>query len=387
MTRLLVVTTVSGTIRGFLLPFARHFRAEGWRVDAAAKGISKCPRCAEAFDRVWDIDWSRNPLDPRNVFTAVRTIRGLVQREGYDLVHVHTPVAAFVTRYALRGMSRADGPAVVYTAHGFHFHPQGSAAKNAMFLGLEKLAGRWTDYLMVINGEDHQAALKYRIVPPDRLLRTHGIGVDTEFYSPERVPAEEVAAVRRELELPDKAPLFLMIAEFIPRKRHEVAVEALGLTFLRRDAYLAFAGSGRREDEIKTLANGMGLTRRVRFLGYRSDIPALIRASTATIITSAHEGVPRSTMESLSLEVPAIGVDIRGVSELLGDGCGLLIPPGDTHALAAAMVRMIDSPAEAQEMGRKGRLKMLGSYKLENVVRAHVALYAQALQRRAEVAK
>src|ERR1700730_14458983 len=104
MPRLLIATTVPETLARFLVPFAEHFRGRGWRVDAMANGVSSSPECVKTFDHVWDMPWSRNPLAPRNFISAPKQVREIVTREGYDLVHVHTPVAAFVTRMALRRM-------------------------------------------------------------------------------------------------------------------------------------------------------------------------------------------------------------------------------------------------------------------------------------------
>ncbi|MFM2314253.1 MAG: hypothetical protein RLZZ04_3529, partial [Cyanobacteriota bacterium] len=145
MPKLLVVTTVPITIRSFLLPFIKHFRSLGWQVDGMAQGISADQDCVANCDRIYDIQWSRNVFDPRNLLAGVSRVKEVVAAQKYDLVHVHTPIAAFVTRYALKDVKKTK---VIYTAHGFHFYRGGSAVKNAIFLSLEKLAGQWTDYLI-----------------------------------------------------------------------------------------------------------------------------------------------------------------------------------------------------------------------------------------------
>lgn len=382
MTRVLIAATVANTIRGFLLPHARHMRSLGWQVDAAARGISSCSTCIESLDSVWDVEWSRNPFDLRSVMQAAGTIRELVQKRSYDIVHVHTPVAAFVTRYALRRMREHGGPAVIYTAHGFHFHPLGQPVKNATFLGLEKLAGRWTDCLVVINQEDQDAALRHRVVQPDRLRRIHGIGIDTQHYSPASVNDEQIALVRREFHIPDDVPVFLMVAAFLPGKRHRHAIEAFALLRKRCDACLVFAGDGPRAALLRQLAERLGIGDRVIFAGTRDDVPVLMRASTATVLTSMREGVSRSVMESLSLETPAIGTSIRGVKELLEDNCGVLVPVGDAQALADAMLWVIDHPEECRTMAVRGRLKMHGSYSIETVIREQMGIYQDVLAAR-----
>jgi glycosyltransferase involved in cell wall biosynthesis len=380
MPKLLMVTTVSATLRAFLLPLAERFSAAGWQVDAMAHGATSCLDCAHAFDRVWDVSWSRNPRQLRNLLQAPRTIRAVVEREQYDLVHVHTPVAAFVTRFALRRSRRRNQTAVIYTAHGFHFYRGGSTLRNTLFLTLEKLAGRWTDDLVVMNDEDEAAALRHRIVAPERLVRMAGIGVDTEYYSPARVTEEDVAQVRTSLGLEPGAPLYLVVAELIPRKRHQDALRALAL-LSPPDAHLAFAGDGPRRQELQRLARELGIASRVHFLGRRHDVPVLARAATAVMLVSSQEGLPRSVMEALSLETPVIGSNIRGIRDLLAGGAGLLVPAGGPGRLAEAMAWVRDHPAEARVMAAKGRRKMQGAYHQSTIAAAHEALYVDALKR------
>ncbi|MDR0648615.1 MAG: glycosyltransferase, partial [Synergistaceae bacterium] len=116
MPRLLIATTVAVTIRAFLLPYADFFRQKGWRVGAMTSEAASLPELAGHFDEIIDVRWRRNPLDPANLRECA-PIREAVARGSYDIVHVHTPVAAFVTRLALR-RERASGLKVVYTAHG-----------------------------------------------------------------------------------------------------------------------------------------------------------------------------------------------------------------------------------------------------------------------------
>jgi len=217
---LLQVATISATLNGFLLPFAIHFRRSGWIVNAAARDVTQCCACIKAFDHVYNVVWSRNPLDPNNLLTASRQIRKIVASGQYDIVHVHTPVAAFVARYALRNIRKQGKPRVIYTAHGFHFYRGGPLIRNLIYQGLEKLAGGWTDYLVTINREDETAAKRLHLVPSERVWYMPGIGVDTRYYDPTRISDKEVAAVRRDLGLSAQAPLLLMIAGFDPGKRH-----------------------------------------------------------------------------------------------------------------------------------------------------------------------
>ncbi len=377
MKRLLEITTIAGTQRGFLLPFAQYFRAKGWQVDAMAKDISTCPECLQTFDRVWEIEWSRNPLDPRNLLLAPQLIREAIAKEKYDIVHVHTPVAAFVSRYALNTLRKQGKCKVIYTAHGFHFHPLGNSLKNLIYINLEKLGGNWTDYLVTINREDEAAARKHHFLAPDRIRYMPGIGIDLNYYNPHMVSEVEVTQIRQELGITKETPLLLSVAEFIPRKHHRDVIYAFA-KLARADVHLAFAGTGPLIEKMKQLASQLGILDQVHFLGKRHDIPALIRASTVTILVSEQEGLPRSVMESLALETPVIGSKIRGTQDLLKD-CGLMIEVGDIEGLTQAIAWILDHPKESQNMGKYGRERM-AAYDLQLILQLHEELYIEALK-------
>jgi glycosyltransferase involved in cell wall biosynthesis len=300
--------------------------------------------------------------------------RAAVER-AHHLIHVHTPVAAFVTRLALRGRAASRRPRVIYTAHGFHFYRGGPRLRGAVFRALETVAARWTDYLVVMNREDEAAAR--RLLPPERIRFMPGIGIDLRRYDPGVVTAADVARVRGELGIRVGQRLFLMIAEFIPRKRHQDAVAAFA-RLGRADARLAFAGTGPLQAAVQRRVDALGLTDRVAFLGQRHDIPALVRASVAVLLPSEQEGLPRSAMEALSLEVPVVGSRIRGTADLLEEGGGWLVPVGDVAALAEALRQVLDHPEHARETGRRGRERMT-AHALDRVIDLHEKLYAEAL--------
>ncbi len=377
MTSLLMVATVPETLKGFLLPFSHHLRHRGWRVDAMAYKISASPECLQGFDRVWDVEWSRQPLDPKNLLIAPRIIQKVVQKVDYDIVHVHTPVASFVTRYALRNKRKNQKFQVIYTAHGFHFYRGGKPLKNAVFLALEKLAGNWTDYLVVINREDEETAKHYRIVAPERVCYMPGIGVDLKYYSPDATSKTEIERVRQELGLQPNTQLFLSVAELTPRKRPQDVLKAFA-RLRRPNTCLAFAGHGILSKQMQSLASQLKIEHQVRFLGYRQDIPTLMRVAIATVLASEHEGLPRCVMESMCMEVPVIATNIRGTRDLLSDGCGLLVKVGDIEGLATAMAWVLDHPLEACIMGKRGRKRMF-FYDINYIIDLHENLYTEAM--------
>lgn len=378
--RLLLVTTVSGTLSGFLLPYADHFRSRGWVVDGAARGAITDEECRGHFDTLWEIPWSRRPWDPGNL-RAARQLQEILASQSYDIVHVHTPVAGFVTRLAA-GMHHlpAGRPKLVYTAHGFHCHPRANLAQKVLYAALEKIPAPFTDALIVINREDERLARRLRLAGSGRLCYMPGIGVDLEAYSRANVSDAQVRAVRTELGLGERDHLFLIVAALMPGKRHRDALRALA-ELGREDIHLALAGVGPQFDSLRHLADTLGVSSQVHLLSRRNDIPVLLAASKALILPSEREGLPRSVLEAMALGTPVIGARIRGTAELLEQGTGILVEVGDMPALARAMEWVVENHDEAAALAQRAQ-RRVRRYALPRLLELHEELYEQLLSQR-----
>jgi glycosyltransferase involved in cell wall biosynthesis len=366
-----MATTIPGMLRAFLLPFARHFRALGYQVDAMAYGATRDQQVREAFDHTWDVPWHRDPLHGDHV-RAPFVVGDVLRRGRYDLFHVHSPVAGFLGRLgaALPGAHAR----VVYTAHGFHFHPRGRMLANATYLGLESLGARLTDLLVVMNEHDYREARRF--MPEARLERTRGIGLDLGRYTRDAVAKEAVDRLRQELHLPPGTQVLLMVAEFIPRKRHRDVVLALARA-RSRDAVLVCVGDGPLLLETQAQAQRL-LPGRCRFLGFRGDVPELLALATALVLPSIQEGLPRCVMEAMAMGVPVIGADVRGTADLISGGAGVLVPAADVGGLARAIDSVLADPTLVEQVTRTATDR-IGEYDLEGVLAAYERLYAKVL--------
>ncbi len=377
---LLMVSTVSSTL-GFVIPYALHFRQLGWRVDAAANGAMSDPALGGIFDQLHELPLSRSILDAGGILRGLSAISRVLEAN-YDIVHVHSPIAGFVTRAAVSRIPRGHRPSVAYTAHGFHFHERGSFATNTLFLTAERVAGRWTDRLIVINDQDYAAALRHRIVSRRRLVLMPGIGVDTDWYSRPRVPAEEIARSRARLGINPGTPLFAVVGELSIRKRPFDVVAALG-QMRHRECHVVLLGDGPERPRVEATIQKYDIGARAHLLGSLTDVRPAVAGSVALVLASSREGLPRSTMEALSLEVPVITTDARGNPDLVAPDAGLIVSVADIPALAAAMDWIVDHPAEARSMGQCGRARMVDRYELGILIAQHQALYLDLLAQRA----
>lgn len=374
--RLLQLTTIARTIDAFLIPFADHFRPRGWHVAAGAAEVDCLrDRLSPHFDALYQVPWARALVALGRSARAVGEVRRIVAEGCYDLVHVHTPIAAVLARFALRDMrSRTK---VIYTAHGFHFGCSTKPVWLSPFFHAEKLAGCWTDAMAVINQVDFRIAQDHRLCRGGKIYSTPGIGVDVSKFAARLSHAEIRPKARRALGVSDREFMLLMIAEFNPGKRHAdlfAAVERLRNLPLR----VFLAGDGRDFEKQKQVVREMGLADRVHFLGFRSDIPDLIQASDATTLPSAREGLPRSIMESMALGVPVIGTNIRGIEELLADGAGMLFDAGNVSQFTECIRRLATDPELRNACARAG-LERIKRFDIERVLECYDLIYSDML--------
>ena len=118
----------------------------------------------------------------------------------------------------------------------------------------------------------------------------------------------------------------------------------------------------------------------VRLAGERDDVGELLAAADLFVLSSRSEGLPLSILEAMAAGLPVVASDVGGVPELVVDGeTGLLVPPGDPHALAAAIDRLLDDPDLRRRLGAAGRLRVSEQFDLESTQRAHLDLYRTLL--------
>lgn len=383
--RMLVVTTVSTTLDAFLVPFADHYRARGWQVDALAAGATTHAGLGAHYDRLFDASWQRRVGGVRHawrtlhaLWSAPRQVRAIVADGAYDLVHVHTPIAAWITRFALR--ARAPRTKVIYTAHGFHAYPGASRWRNAMFRAIERTAAAWTDYLVVINADDFALAKRDQLAPADRVVHHPGIGVDTRHYR--AASAVDRRSTRHALGFGDSQPLIAVVAEFNRNKRQADVIEALALLAMRATVMptVLFLGDGPRRATIEALAVARGVAEHVRFLGHRRDVAAVVASTDALLLPSQREGLPRCLLEAMAMHVPVITSDARGSRDLVARGRGTSYRTGRVTELADALADLLRRPSEARARADRAAAWVEQEAALTHVLTLHDALYDAALR-------
>jgi glycosyltransferase involved in cell wall biosynthesis len=145
----------------------------------------------------------------------------------------------------------------------------------------------------------------------------------------------------------------------------------------RPDVHLALAGDGPDRAALERRVRELDLASRVTFLGYRSQagVRDLLGQADVFVLASLAEGAPVVLMEAMAAGVPVVATRVAGIPELVEDGAdGLLVPPGDAAALAAAVGRLIDDPALRASFARRGREKVERDFNVDREARRLCAL-------------
>ncbi|GAB6166314.1 hypothetical protein JCM19992_23140 [Thermostilla marina] len=145
-----------------------------------------------------------------------------------------------------------------------------------------------------------------------------------------------------------------------------------------RDVHLLLAGDGPDRARLESLARSLEIARQVCFLGFREDIPALLRAADVFVLPSRWEGMPNAVLEAMAAGLPIVATDVEGVRELLGEAAPL-VPPESPDALTTHITRFLDSPSSAQTIGEANRERASSLFSWNSVVDSYQALWADLL--------
>jgi glycosyltransferase involved in cell wall biosynthesis len=273
-------------------------------------------------------------VGPRDL-VALAQLVALVRRLRPAIVHTHTSKAGFVGRLAAR---LARVPAVIHQPHGHIFYGYYGAGRTALYVGLERVAARWTDRIVTLTdrGTDEHLA--------------RGIGRRTQYRTvPSGVPTAELRArapgraeARRALGLPADAFVVGALGRLVPVKGFDVLVAALpAVAAAVPSARVLLVGDGPERAALQAQAAACGVGRRLHLTGATAEIARALAACDVLAAPSRNEGMGRALVEAMALGVPVVAAAVGGIPAVVGDGeGGRLVPAGDAAALAEALVEL-----------------------------------------------
>jgi glycosyltransferase involved in cell wall biosynthesis len=299
---------------------------------------------------------------PWRMHALVRALR----RERPAVFHAHLswPLAA---RYALAAAIVARVPAVVAT---FQLFPPTRFRRTTRLQG--RLLGAGAGRGIAVSEAIAASVRDVLRWPADKVEVIHnGIAIERAHQPPD-------PALRRELTGGSDDVVFLTAARLDPQKGIDVLLRAARSV---QNARFVIAGAGDDRARLEREAAALGVQERVRFLGRRDDIPALLAASDAFVLPSLFEGTPLALLEAMGAGKPVVTSAIPGTDEVVVDGeSGLLAPAGDPDALAGALKRIVADAELRMRLGSAGRKRVESEFSAALSARRVTAVYEDLLR-------
>lgn len=325
---------------------------EGW----TSAELRKCgiPVTVMPLQRAFDAGWARR---------FARFLRA----EQVDVVQSHEFTANV---YACVG-ARLAGIPIVCTTHGKNYWP---------FALYRRVAYRWvsrTAARFIAVSDDLGRFIASTLGIPQSRITIIRNGIDPDMFAPDAVVRRRV---RLELGLRDEQPLLLACGELSEVKGHAVLLRALpNVLAARPGAMLAVAGDGPLRQQLEALAASLGITSSVRFLGFRRDVPDLLRAADVFVMPSLSEGLPLAILEAMAAEVPIVATEVGGIPELIRPGhTGWLVPAGDSAALGSALLHAASGAGAHHGVAAEAARLCRERYGLSGTVNAYAECYRNA---------
>ena len=288
------------------------------------------------------------------------------RRYGADVVHTHNELPLI---YGAPGGKLARA-AVVHSKHG-------TVAVSPRAHLLRRAAATAADVFVAVSEATAEVARRTSECAPGKLrVIVNGTNLS-------RFPAEEDARarIRRELDIPVSARVLVKVGRLVKEKNHGLLLRAVG-PLLREDRRLVIVGDGPMRDDVRALVDALPTRQYVHMTGGRSDVPALLAAADAWILSSDTEGLPIGLIEAWAAGLPVIATAVGGIPAAIEhERTGILVPKGDEAALSSAALRAFEPTPDLEQMARRGREHALETYSAEQMARSYHELYLACLRR------
>lgn len=371
MKKVLFTATVDSHIIQFHIPYLKWFKEQGYEVHVATNGDEKIEYC----DVKHKIPFERNPIKINNI-KAIFKLKKIIEEEKFDIIHCHTPMGGVVTRLAAINSRKKYNTKVIYTAHGFHFFKGAPLLNWMIYYPIEKFLANVTDCIITINDEDYKIAhKKFRA---KKIAYTHGVGVDPKRFNI-NMSTEQKEELRKKLNLAKDDFIIIYVAELINRKNHYMILNTMKRINSNKNIKLLLVGNGDLKEKYTKYIKENKLEKNVRMLGYRKDVPQLMKISNIAISTSRQEGLPVNVMEAMISGLPDIVTNCRGNRDLIKNGeNGYVIEQDDESTLYKRIMDLYKNKDLREKMGYQSK-KMIEPFELERVIKELADIYNEEI--------
>ncbi|MFC1595696.1 glycosyltransferase family 4 protein [Candidatus Margulisiibacteriota bacterium] len=282
---------------------------------------------------------------------SLKTLWGLVKfirGSQAQIVHCHGFRAGLFGRVA----ARLASPKIktILTVHGFHYMHYQNRLKRIVFLLLERILTRITDFVIAVSDTDLNNLLRLKCAKINKSIRIFN-GIDVPKICSLKI---DKTLKKQELGVSSDAKYVIgTVARLRPEKGVGYFLKAIPeIIRLCPHCFFLIVGDGEQRTEFKILVEKLGLENKVAFLGNRSDVLEILRILDVFVFPSLWEGLPIAPMEAMAVGVPVVATDVSGNRDLIGSngGNGLLVPTKNPEAITRAVLRLLTEDKLAEKL-------------------------------------
>lgn len=304
----------------------------------------------------------------RPVADLVSFVRILAQmrRRKYDVVHTHSSKAGILGRAAAR---LAGVPRIVHTPHVFPFQMQVARLRQTWYTRIERVVAGFTDIFICVSRQEKQAALDHRLAPDNKFVVIEN-GIDIADDAKDEEIVHQRTILRAEHAIDSEAPVVATVGRFARQKGHRVLIKAIAKVRAQfPQLKLVLAGGGKETYAIQSQIHHLDIEDATVMLGECDNSMVVNRMADIVVLPSLWEGLPYVLIEAMAAGKAIVASDVGGVGDAIRDNeNGLLVPPGDSDALASALVRLLEDPGLCSRLGKNARSTAAAEYRIENMV-------------------
>ena len=321
--------------------------------------------------RAAGVDVSTVPIGSHADPGAFRAVRRAVAAGHYDIVHTHLIHGDL---YGIPAARSAGVRRIISTKHGYDNYE-----KPSKLYRLDGLVCRNANRVITISDALQDYVHKVEGIPMGRMATVY-YGIETE-----RMLAEADAAPfdRAAHGLAPEDFLIATVGRLVPVKGHPVLLEAMqGVAHQHPGARLLVIGDGPLRTELEARVRELDIADNVRFLGFRTDVPGILRACGLACYATHGEGFGLGVVEALLQQTPVIASRVMAIPELVyHEQTGLLVPPRDPAALRDAILHLIENPDKRQDMATRGRQMVLENFTVDVMADRTERIYRAMLEK------
>jgi len=374
--RILVVCALDLMAWVLLRPWLQGMQSAGYDVHIACSRGSYFERLASAGFHMHEVHIQRK-VAPWLHIKPLREIYKLIGHNGFEIVNTHGPIAAAIGRTAAW---LAGCKTIIYTVHGFYFHENMHAFMRIPVVVVEWLLGRITDHFMFVSDEDHRTAIRTRIASTRSRTTTITNGVDLAMFPAKDGGTQAASKLREQLGIGKTESVIGIVGRIVREKGYREFLDmAVSVSNNHRTKFLIIGDTLQSDRDqfgklFRALVMQSGLADRFIFTGHTDQVADYLQILDIFTLPSYREGFPRSILEAMAVGLPVVATNIRGCRESVVNGqTGLLVPPGDSKALADAVEQLLLHPDTAISMGLAGRHRVVERYSHIKVQRDFVS--------------